>query len=299
MWGSVAACICYLINSSALAVLGTWSLWYARLGAPVIEEIAKAAYIFWLFRKAQVGFMVDAAICGFAAGAGFALVENVADLHLLGGTSLAVWTLRGFGTAMMHGGTTALVGVSANYAVSMGRTGRIAAFIPGLTLAILIHCAWNMAVLTPLEASISVLLGLPVVFTIVFIRSEKSLRKWMGDKLDQDIEVLSMISTGRFLETNAGLYLRRLSDLLPPPIVGDMLCLLQLSLELSLRAKGDMIRREAGFPVEPDPSLDAHFRELRFLEKSIGIAGRHALDPLLPLGYRDLWELQLLNERAR
>jgi hypothetical protein len=163
-------------------------------------------------------------------------------------------------------------------------------------LAIAIHAAWNMALMTPLEASLSVLLGLPVIFTIVFIRSEKSLRKWMGDKLDQDIEVLEMISTGRFLETNAGRYLRRLRSALPPRVVGDMLCVLQISLELSLRAKGNMILREAGFPVEPDPSVAARFRELRFLENSIGIAGRRALDPLLTLSTRDLWEMHRLNE---
>jgi len=296
-WGSAAACVCYVINSSVMRMAGTWSEWYAKFGAPIVEEVSKAAYILWLARTAQVGFMVDAAICGVAAGAGFALVENVADLHLLGGTTLAVWTLRGFGTAMMHGGTTAIVGVSAANAVHSGRPDRIAAFVPGLLLAILIHSAWNMALLTPLEASISVLLGLPVVFTIVFIRSENSLRKWMGDKLDKDMELLHMISTGRFLETNAGRYLCALRDSLPPHIVGDMLCLLQVSLQLSVRAKGEMILREAGFPVVADPAIDAQFRELKFLEKSIGIAGRRALDPLLPLSSRDLWEMHRLSER--
>jgi hypothetical protein len=75
-----------------------------------------------------------------------------------------------------------------------------------------------------------------------------------------------------------------------------MLCVLQISLELSLKAKGDMILREASYPVEPDPSIAARFRELEFLEKSIGKAGRRALDPLLTLSARDLWEMHRLND---
>lgn len=288
-WGSIAGCLCYFLNTAVFRAAGPWSSWHARLGAPILEEVAKAAYVIWLVRTAQVGFMVDAAICGVAAGAGFALVENVGDLNLLGSTTLAVWTLRGFGTAMMHGGTTAIVGVLV--------ANRTAALVPGLLLAISIHAAWNMALLTPLEASITVLLGLPLLFMFIFVRSEKSLRKWMGEKFDQDMEVLNMISTGRFLETNAGRYLRRLRDVLPPHIVGDMLCLLQLTLRLSVRAKGDMILREAGFEPEADPSLDAEFREMKFLEKSIGLAGRRALDPLLPAGSRDLWEMRRLSDR--
>ncbi len=296
VWGCGAAGFCYLVNSAVVAGAGWDTFWYSRLGAPILEEVAKAIWIIWLIRTAQTGFMVDAAICGVATGAGFALVENATDLHLLGGSTLALWTLRGFGTAMMHGGTTAIVGVSAIYARASGRLNGIAAFVPGLLLAIAIHSAWNAAVLTPLEASITILLGLPVLFSVLFIVSEKSLRKWMGDKLDKDVELLRMISTGGFLDTNAGRYLRTLHRSLSPYIVGDMLCLLQVSLELSVRAKGDLMRREAGFPVEHDASVAAQLCELDFLTKSIGIAGRRALSPLLPFSQRDLWEMHRLSD---
>jgi RsiW-degrading membrane proteinase PrsW (M82 family) len=294
-WGFGAALFCFGINSAIFAALGPRAPWHAQFGAPVLEELAKAAWIVWLVRAARVGFMVDAAICGVSVGAGFALVENFIDLRLFATASLPLWALRGFGTAMMHAGTTAILAVTAARATGVGRPGA-AIFLPGLALAIAVHTAWNSAMLRPLEAGVAVLLGLPVLFVLIFIRSEKSLRRWMGGKLDHDVEILRTISTGGFLDSEAGRYLNALRGSLPPAIVGDMLCLLAVSLELSVIAKGDMIRREAGFPVEPDPAVAALFRELQFLRKNVGIAGRRALRPLLPMTSRDLWEMQRLRE---
>ena len=59
----------------------------------------------------RIGFLVDAAIYGFAVGAGFALAENLYYLHLAAEAGMGTWIVRGFGTALMHGGTTALFAV--------------------------------------------------------------------------------------------------------------------------------------------------------------------------------------------
>ena len=56
-----------------------------------------------------------------------------------------------------------------------------------------------------------------------------------------------MIASGQLSETHAGRYLKSLKSTFPPEIVGDMLCLLQVSLELAARAKGDLLLREVGF----------------------------------------------------
>ncbi len=45
--------------------------------APLTEKTLKAAFIVLLIARRRVGFLVDAAVQGFAVGAGFALVENV------------------------------------------------------------------------------------------------------------------------------------------------------------------------------------------------------------------------------
>jgi RsiW-degrading membrane proteinase PrsW (M82 family) len=112
-FGCLAAVTCYRIDSLLFTVAAADADWLARVVAPLIEEVLKAAYVLWLIRTARVGFMVDAAICGFAVGAGFSLIENIYYIRALAESSLSVWTLRGFGTAIMHGGTTAIVSVVA------------------------------------------------------------------------------------------------------------------------------------------------------------------------------------------
>jgi hypothetical protein len=69
-------------------------------------------------------------------------------------------------------------------------------------------------------------------------------------------------------------------------------------LELSARAKGNLLRREMGFPIEPDPQLPAQFKELKFLESQIGRAGKMALAPWLGQSRRDIWEMRRRFELA-
>ena len=290
------AAVSYALNTLAFRSMPAHAHEYAAFGVPVVEEILKAAYVVYLIRSSRVGFMVDAAICGFAVGAGFSAVENTIYMRAYLEGSLILWTVRGFGTAMMHGGTTSIFAI-----LSSNLSGRSPAhswrvFGPGLALAIAIHWAYNQALLPPLPSTFAILVGLPVLLSLIFIVSEKSLRSWLGTKLDKDIELMEMISAGRFSETRAGSYLRSLRNSFPPELVGDMLSLLYLSLELSARAKGDLMRREAGFPLIPDPSLPAKLKELAYLEKNIGRAGNLALAPLLSRSTQDLWEIYMLKQ---
>jgi RsiW-degrading membrane proteinase PrsW (M82 family) len=290
--GCLVAALCYGINSAVFAALGGSPRWYLAFAAPAIEEILKAVYLLWLVRANRVGFMVDAAITGFAIGAGFALVENIAYLAFFAGSSPLLWILRGFGTATMHGANTAIVGIVATVAVNPR-------FRPaGLALAFAIHSAYNQELLSPLGNALALLLVVPIVLALVFMKSEASLQKWIGDRLDKDVDLLHAISTGQFIDTHAAHYLRSLKSSFAPEVVGDMLCLLQLSLELSARAKGDLMMREAGFDAPPDPSLPAKLKELRYLEKSIGPTGRRAMAPLISPTARELWEIEMLRDTA-
>jgi len=103
--GFVAAILSYFINDFLLEYLPVSVTSYARYIAPVIEEIFKASFIIYMINKKKIGFMVDAAIYGFAIGAGFALVENIYYLNIIESSNIFLWIIRGFGTAVMHGGT--------------------------------------------------------------------------------------------------------------------------------------------------------------------------------------------------
>jgi protease PrsW len=292
--GAVAACVCYGINTVVFRHINDPDV-YIHFGAPVVEELTKGAFWIFLIATARVAFMVDSAICGFAIGAGFALVENITYLEVLKERGFGVWMLRGFGTAVMHGGVAA-IGAFISVYLSESRQWRgLRQFAPGLVVAMLLHSLFNQGMLSPAASTAATVAGLPIIFMVVFYFSERSLQRWLGGKLDQDIDMIAMIASGEFKKTPQGAYLMSLNDAFPPEVRGDMLTFLHLTLELSARAKGDLIRREIGMEVPPDPALEGHFKELRYLEKSIGPTGMLAIRPLLSQTPRDLWEMHQLG----
>jgi RsiW-degrading membrane proteinase PrsW (M82 family) len=293
--GAMAAVICYGINTVVFAQLHENQDRYIHFGAPVVEELAKGAFWVFLIATARVAFMVDSAICGFAIGAGFALVENVSYLEVLKGRGFGLWLMRGFGTAVMHGGVAAIGALISVY-LSESRQWRGARqFAPGLAVAIILHSLFNQDMLSPAGSTVVTVTGLALIFVVVFYFSERSLHRWLGGKLDQDIDMIAMIASGEFKQTPQGAYLMSLNDTFPPEVRGDMLTYLHLTLELSARAKGDLMLREAGLEVAPDPALESHFKELKYLEKSIGPTGMLAIRPLLSQTRRDLWEMHHLG----
>src|SRR5579864_8448670 len=75
--GLVAAVACYELNGTLLRVSGLDVETYTRFAGPVVEELVKGLIVVALIRAHRIGFLVDAAIFGFAVGTGFAIVENI------------------------------------------------------------------------------------------------------------------------------------------------------------------------------------------------------------------------------
>jgi len=292
--GCAVAAVCWLLNTAVYASGAVSPHIWVRSGAPVLEELAKSLYAIWLIRTNRVAFMVDAAISGFALGAGFSVVENITYIPDLGAAALFTAAVRGLGTAMMHGGTTVVFAVLSNNRAEIRRDGWLRVFLPGLAIAICIHAFYNQRLLPPLYQAAVILVALPALLSFIFWRSEKVLEQWLGTRLDKDIDLLQMLASNSFSATPAGHYLQSLKSTFGAEMVGDMLCHLQVSLELSARAKGDLLRREMGFPVAADPGLPAQLRELSWLDARIGRAGRLALAPLLGQSRRDIWEMRRL-----
>ena len=297
--GAGAAMLCFGINTVVFRQFPAGQDQYARIGAPVVEELAKAAYWIFLIATARVAFMADSAICGFAVGTGFALVENVTYVHLLESQGVGIWILRGFGTAIMHGGVAALGASISAYVLESGQKSGVRLFAPGLIAAILLHSLFNQSLQHPVTSMLAAAVGVPLILGMVFYFSEQSLRRWLGGKLDRDIDVLNMIGSQEFQQTRVGAYLMSLQESFPPELRGDMLSLLQLTIELSVRAKSDLLLREVGLHIDPDPELESLFAELRYLEKSIGPTGMLAIRPLLSQTPRDLWEMHRLGQGLR
>lgn len=293
--GAAIAALTYPVNELLLDRLGLSVAAFSRWVAPASEELLKAALVVALVRAHRIGFLVDAAILGFAAGTGFALAENLYYLHLLPGEPLGTWAVRGLGTALMHGGCTAIVGVL-GLAASERRPGAWArAFLPGLVLAALVHSAFNQFLLSPLVSTAGVVLLVPPLLHAVFARSEQALGEWLGRGFDADADKLELIGSGRFVDSPAGRYLQALRGRFDGPVVADLLCYLRLHLELSLRAKGMLLLRENGFEAPVDAATRETLGELKYLQRSLGRAGLRAVQPLLGMSGRELWQVYMLE----
>jgi len=297
--GALVAVVCYFISAYAMAHLSMGEQDYKRYLAPLLEETLKAFYLVYLIRSARVGFLVDACISGFAVGTGFALVENVNYLLAVSNANVFLWVVRGFGTAVMHGSTAAIFAML-GLSLSERHPGvKAAVFFPGFLIAYCIHSGFNHFAIHPLVLTAILLMILPLLVVLVFERSEQATRRWLGVGFDTDIELLEILNGKRVTESRIGRHLDGLKDRLPGTVVADLLCLLRVHLELSVRAKGMLLARAAGVSLEPDDLVRANLEELEYLNRSVGRAGRLALAPFLNMTHRELWQLYLLGQAGR
>jgi len=297
--GAAAALVALLLHTWLFGMTGLTSRQFAQFVAPVTEETLKALCLLYPLRRQQIGFLVDAAIVGFAVGAGFALIENLDYLNTLADTRIWVWLARGFGTAVMHASAAAIVAVTARALTDRYPGSGLLVLLPGWAVAVMLHATYNRALVSPLLAAAVLLFVVPLVVLAVFERSERLTREWVGDGMDLDVELLALMRSSAFEGTRLGRYLAQLQSRFPGPVVADMFCLLQLELELAIRAKGMLMAREAGLEVPVDDELRASLAERAYLHRAIGPTGLLALRPLQVTGDRDEWHQYLLRHAGR
>ncbi len=293
--GAAVAGAGYFLNGGLLGLTGLGLPAYSRYFAPVTEELLKGLVVVALVRAHRIGFLVDAAIFGFAVGAGFAIVENIHYLMQVPGAAIGLWTVRGFGTALMHGGMTALFAVAGLAMLERSRGVGWRSFLPGYAVAVILHSGFNHLVANPKAATLATMVVLPPVFYLVFRHSERAVGQWLGRGFDADTEMLELINSGRLTDSPVGRYLHELKDKFQGAVVADLLCYLRLHTELALRAKGILMMRESGFEVPVDAETRAKFDEMRYLEGSIGRTGLLAIQPMLRMSHKDLWQLYMLG----
>ena len=294
--GAALTVVGYFINSWLFQVLG-WDLNdFSRYASPVVEESLKALVMVFLFRTHRIGFLVDSAILGFAVGAGFALIETFYYLYTVPDAHMLVWVVRGFGTAIMHGGAMALFGVMAQSLTERSMRINPILYLPGLIVAITLHSIFNHFPGTPILTTLGTLLILPAILVEVFRRSARSMHDWLELDFDDNVRLLDQINSGEFAETNAGRFLNDLKQKFSGEVVVDMLCYLRLYTELALRAKGVLMMRENGLEAPIGERTREKMEEMDYLEKSIGKTGYLAIRPLVQMTRKDLWQLCMLEK---
>jgi RsiW-degrading membrane proteinase PrsW (M82 family) len=295
LWGALCAASAYFLNTMMANILDLDYSFLSRYVAPFTEETLKALFVFYLISKKKIGFMIDAAIYGFAVGAGFSLVENFYFLFKSSiELSTLTWIIRGIGTASMHGGCTSFFAILFIVGISRSENWLIAS-LPGLFLAYLLHSGFNHFPLNPVLQTLLILLVLPVIFVLVFSISNSRLQQWLEIEFNSEVEILNMIRKGEFRSTKTGIYLISVKERFAPGTIVDMYCYIGLYLELSIKAKRNLMLRENDFPIIVEADMESKLRELAQLRKLIGTIGEMTLAPLIRMNYRNLWKLNQLK----
>lgn len=296
--GAGAAVVAFGINASCFHAAGLPPWLIDRWLSPWAEETLKGAYVYFLVRTARIGFLMDSAIHGFAVGAGFAVFENSYYLFQHIGEPGYFWLLRGFGTAVMHGGTSACLAILLKYDVDKSGHLRPRTVWRGWLLAVALHVVFNHFILPPPWTAALILIIWPAIVILVFNRSERDLREWLGVGIDTDIELLNLIRKGEVSHTRIGRYVHRFRKHFKTETLADLLCYVRLYVELRMLAKGMLMAREIGFSLHVKPDARSKFAELCYLEKQIGDTGLIVLRPFLHKDLKDPWVIQRLGKEA-
>ena len=289
-WGISCAFVAYIINSFAIDTFSHGLQAHSKYIAPLLEELIKTGFVIYLVSVKRVGFTIDAAIYGFATGAGFSMVENIYYMNIFPDASSLVWIIRGFGTALMHGGCTAIFAV-----IFVGgkikEKGSLLSFLIAITSVYFIHSAFNHFYINPVIQTLGIIIILPLFFIIVFRYTINQLGEWLEVEFSSEIEMLRMINRGELSSTKAGAYLLSIKEQFSKEVIFDMYCYLRIYMELSIKAKSNMMLKESGLEIVKDPDISDKLAEFKMLRKRIGKVGELVLSPLIRMNYRNLWKI--------
>jgi RsiW-degrading membrane proteinase PrsW (M82 family) len=300
--GAVLAAASYFVNGGVLDQFPIGFDSYTRIVAPIVEESLKGGLIMALFALNRIGYLIDAAIAGFGIGAGFALAENFFYLQQFAHANLGVWVVRGFGTAVMHGGATAIFSVlslalfAPRLRVSADRFRfSFALFAPGLAAAIAMHAAFNHFHAAPVIAMAVVLLATPLSLFAIFALGETHAHRWLAQDRDAHAALLAQLQSGAFADTEAGRALMALADRLEAGRGQDLIEYVRINAELAVRADSTLLALEAHQRAALGAETKERFLRLHDLERSLGRTAVMAVRQHLRFSRDDLWKMHELE----
>lgn len=313
--GGVTAVAAYFANGGVMLGFPIDTSNYSRYVAPEVEESLKAIVVIALFALNRIGFKLDAAITGFAIGAGFSMVENVFYLQVQGDANVSAWLVRGLGTAVMHGGATALFAAVSHEMTERqaeGSAGRYIfnpfLFLPGLALAVVLHSAFNHFGAYPVLAMLMTFLLVPFTLFLVFQRGEAAQIKWLENDRAAHAKALADIRSGAFAQSEAGQALAHQITRLTKAgraAEADVMAWVELKTELILRAEEILLSAddngqegELAEPIQPTAEDRDKFIRLEALERTLGKPVLGVLGKKLAFSRNDLWELERLRARC-
>ena len=210
--------------------------------------------------------------------------------------------MRGLGTAVLHGATTAVVAMIAKTMADRKPERAFLAIFPGWGVAVVVHSPTTTC-WSPRWSPRPFCLSSCHCWCLRF--SNAAIVRHANGSAPGSTSISSYCtSSSRSTSRSRGsaLTFANLRSRFDGQVVADMFCLLRLELELSVQAKARLIARGAGLEIPVDDDLDASLSEPKYLRRSIGPTGLLALKPLQVTSHRDDWHRFMLSQagvRAR
>jgi len=302
--GGVGAIAAYPVSGRLLDALPIGFSLYSRFVAPWIEEAIKAIIMIVLFRMNRIGYKLDAVISGFAIGAGFSVVENIIYLTIFPNYATGTWLVRGFGTAIMHGTTLAILAAIAHEFAE--RETRAAAgdfdfsllwFLPGYGVAVALHTAFNQFPDRPLIAMLGAVLVAPIALIGILSFGTAEAERWLKAEYSDHKAQLEALRAGRWPDGSAGKKIAALAERLDAQAATRIRRYWELQAWLVAEAEETMIEEAEGDAVFDPAQVHAAIAELDGLRRALGRSTYTALQALLPFSRNDYWEVNELKQR--
>jgi RsiW-degrading membrane proteinase PrsW (M82 family) len=302
--GGVGAMAAYPVSGRLLDTLPIGFSLYSRFVAPWIEEAIKAVIMIALFRMNRIGYKLDAVISGFAIGAGFSVVENMVYLTIFPHYATGTWLVRGFGTAIMHGTTLAILAAIAHEFAE--RETREAAgdfefsllwFVPGYGVAVGLHMAFNQFPDRPLIAMLGSVLSSPIALIGILGFGTAEADRWLKSECAEHRAQVEALRAGKWPKGPSGKKIAALAQRLDPESVTRIRRYWELQAWLVAEAEETMIEEEEGDAVFDPAQIRAAIAELDGLKRALGRSTYAAVQALLPFSRNDYWEISELRQR--
>jgi RsiW-degrading membrane proteinase PrsW (M82 family) len=304
--GAIGALAAWPVSGRLLDTLPIGFSLYSRFVAPWIEEAIKAAIMILLFRMNRIGYKLDAVISGFAIGAGFSVVENIIYLTIFPHYGIGTWLVRGFGTAIMHGTTLAvLAAIAHEFAERETREAaadydfRLIWFVPGYGVAVALHMAFNQFPDRPMIAMVAAILVAPIALIFILNLGTAEAQRWLAAEYAEHRAQVEALRADRWPEGSAGKKIAALAERLDPETVKRIRRYWELQAWLVAEAEETMMEEAAGDAEFDASAVRAAFDEIDGLKRALGRSTFAALQALLPFSRNDQWEVSELRQRLR
>lgn len=261
---------------------------------PVLEEAVKAIPLLVLASRKKMVFFIDSVICGAAVGGGFSILENI--FYLVLGEPLGMGTVlfRGLEVALIHMGCSAIVAAALMFTVRL--TERVKAGLPIkrgdtvmavflLIAAPVLHVLHNALHFNPIMQFACVFGALAGLLVWTYQYDAGMIHRWLDRGLDKQVSLLQSIREGNLGETKTGQFLLSVKETFPAEVFFDVICYVQLHVELSVAAKSRFMLQEAGvdLPLEPEQKATflSQYTEFKTLEKRLGKSACMTIGPVV------------------